>query len=118
VRELAETIETGAVRDLPLDSAPARWLRADALALDAIGLIPSDDPADLIVFERQGALLVVSGFAAELRRIVAGSIRDLADEPYKTNSVGTHLHLDPTSDPEHRWYSASSASLVIGLSEE
>jgi hypothetical protein len=119
LRELAERIISAHVGDVVLDAPPADW-EDGTHALHTIRLAPSDDPADRIEFRREGTVLVVAGGSAELARIVGGSINNLADSPYRVTegSVPTHLHLDPTSDPERRTYSAESLSLTVHLADE
>jgi hypothetical protein len=29
--------------------------------------------------------------------------------------VGSHVHLDPTSDPERQYYAPDSSSIVVGF---
>lgn len=81
VRGLADWIVGGTVGELVLDPVPASWLGVDSQALEAIGLLPSDDRSERIGFERKGSLLVISGNAKELERIVAGPIGRLAELP-------------------------------------
>jgi hypothetical protein len=117
---LADRITSGYTGDVPLTDPPADWLDGAHHPLEAIRLQPSNTPAERIEFQRQHAVLVISGTHAELARIVGGSIDNLADAPYRMTegSVPTHLHLDPTSDPERRWYSEKSISLVVNLAAE
>jgi hypothetical protein len=59
----------------------------------------------------------MSGSSEELARIVGGSIARLADGPATENGVLRHVHLDPTSDPDRRFYSPDSISLVVGFAD-
>jgi hypothetical protein len=88
-------------------------------ALQAIRLAPTDDPTHPILFRRDGGILVMAGQRSELARIVGGAIKNLAQSAWDTKgSVTKHVHLDPTSDPEHRWYSSESISLVVYLEDD
>jgi hypothetical protein len=116
---LGKQIKSGRPGEIRLDDPPASWLNDDH-PLRAIRLHPSRQPADRILFRRDGPVLVISGARGELARRVGGSIANLADAPYRTteSSVPTHLHLDPTSDPDQRWYASGSISLTIHLADE
>ena len=60
-------------------------------------------------------MLLIGGERRELARILAGPIRALADEPEPRadRRLLRHVHFDPTSDPENRWYAPDSISIVI-----
>jgi hypothetical protein len=120
LRELGEKITRGLAGDVHLGEPPADWL-LEGRPLQAIRLDPSDDPADLILLRRDGPTLVISGQRSELARIVGSGILDLSGAPYRVtaNSVPTHLHIDPTTDPEGRWFSSeSTASFVVHIAAE
>jgi hypothetical protein len=118
VRGLAAALTDWSHRTLALDRPPPSWLGEDSAALEEIRCVPTDDPAGLIVLRREGAALVIEG-GSEVGRIIGGGIAGLAQEPYRTSGVRTHMHLDPTTDPEHSYYSAESTIEVsVALSDE
>lgn len=100
--------------DLPLDTPP---LDDDEHhhPLESIRIEPHVGEDPRICFRRAGATLLLSGSSGELARIVGGSIGRLAEGPETKNGIGSHLHLDPTSDPERRFYLPDSASAVVGF---
>lgn len=110
---LAAAVAGAQPRDLVLDDPPQSWLGGER-ALALIRIAPSEAGDPRISFVCDGSTLVMSGDGDELARIVGGAISDLADEPPTKNSVASHVHLDPTSDPEKRFYAPTSISLVVG----
>lgn len=100
--------------DLKLDEPPTEWASGNH-ALRAIESAPEPDAR--LCFTRNSEILVLSGRQTELVRIVGGAVSRLASGPSRINGVGAHVHLDPTSDPDHRWYSPESISLVVVLVE-
>lgn len=83
--------------------------------MESISIKPNDGGDPRIRFGREGTTLVVSGSCGELSRIVAGPIGRVADGPETKSGVGSHVHLDPTSDPERRYYAPDSSSIVVGF---
>ena len=56
---------------------------------------------------------------SEVGRIFGGGISRLAEGPYRTSGVRTHIHLNPTTDPEHTIYSPeSTVEVSVALSDE
>jgi hypothetical protein len=118
MRDLAAALTEWSDKTIVLESPPGTWVAEDWAALEEIRCVPTDDPEGRICLRRDGAALVIQG-GSEVPRIIGGSIANLAEEPYFTNSVRTHAHLDPTTDPEHRYYSAESTIEVsVTLSDE
>jgi hypothetical protein len=115
---LAEALASHRLSDLTLGEPPRSWQASGYKPLDGIRIEPSPEPGRLIRFQRDRLVLVVSGSTDELSRIISGPVAELAYGPATTNGVGSHLHLDPTSDPEGRYYAPGSASLVIELETE
>jgi hypothetical protein len=116
LRALASAVSSSDVCRLDLDEPHPNWLVAtSAHPLASILVEPSDHPSARIVFSRDGEALVISGRSDELERIVGGAITQLGRGPLRINTVGAHVHLDPTSDPEHRYYGLDSISLVVGI---
>ena len=108
---LAAAVAGAQPQDLTLDDPPESWLDGES-ALTVIRIAPSAAGDPRISFALDGSTLVMSGDGDELARIVRGAISGLADLPPVTNSVVSHVHLDPTSDPE-KHYAPTSISLVI-----
>jgi hypothetical protein len=100
--------------ELALDDPPAEW-QEEGRPLTSIRVAPGDGRDARICFEREGSALVMSGSSEELARIVGGAITSLAAGPASQNRVSSHVHLDPTSDPDRRFYSPDSGSLVVGF---
>jgi len=98
--------------ELALDDPPAEW-QERSNPLTSIRVAPGESRDARICFGLDGSALVMSGSSEELARIVGGSITSLAQGPAIQHGVRRHVHLDPTSDPERRFYSADSASLVV-----
>jgi hypothetical protein len=118
LRHLASEVMGWSNKTLMLEAPPPTWVAEDWAALEEIRCVPTDDPEGRICLRRDGAALVIEG-GSEVPRIIGGSIASLAEEPYSTNTVRTHIHLDPTTDPEHRYYSAESTIEVsVTLSDE
>jgi hypothetical protein len=117
LRRLAQRFDHGDADEPVLDDPPSSW-REGAHALRSIRFEPN--AVSLILVRREDRSLVISGPQAELTRIFGGSIAQLADAPHRVaqGSVPTHLHLDPTSDPENRVYSPASIALTVHLSPE
>jgi hypothetical protein len=116
LRALATAVARGEPDALNLDDPPMAWQEAER-SLRAIHVQPKATTAARIRFQRGGQVLIISGQAGELARILGRSITQLADGPAKINTVAAHLHLDPTSDPERRVYAPDSISLVIEFAE-
>jgi hypothetical protein len=117
VRMLATILERGEAVELGLDAPPlGRPLLGEPLR--TVSVRPRDESETRVSFRRDGDALVVSGAPAEIARLVGGNIATLADSPTTTNSVRTHIHLDPTNDPDHRFWAADSLPLVVGFSAE
>ncbi len=117
--ELADHLTDGSLGSLPLDAPPSRLMGKGSHALETIHREPSEDASDRIMFRREGAALVIAG-GSEVGRVIGGSIRFLADSPQRTaeNLVSDHVHLDPTTDPEHEYFSPESGSIVVYLTDE
>jgi hypothetical protein len=105
--------------EVVLDDPPAEWER-ESHRLTTIRMAPGESEDARIYFAREGSVLVMSGSSEELARIVGGSINSLAQGPAIQNGVASHVHLDPTSDPERQYFSQDSISLVVtfGVTEE
>ena len=101
--------------ELNLDAPPTSLQTAPSLR--AIRVKPNETPNSRIRFSRDGQALTISGRPDEMGRILAASITQLANGPSKINTVGAHLHLDPTSDPERSIYTPDSISLVVQFIE-
>ena len=83
--------------------------------MESISIEPNDEGDPRIRFRREGTTLVISGSTEELSRIVGGAIGDVAAGPETKSGVGSHVHFDPTSDPERRYYAPDSSSIVVGF---
>jgi hypothetical protein len=111
--QFAELLADGRADDLRLGDAPTDWLEGTH-PLQAVRLEPTSDPANRIRLKRDGAVLRIAGHHGELARILAGPIRELAkEEPSPETRLWRHVHFDPTSDPEKRWYAPDSISIVV-----
>ena len=113
--QLADLIDAGGAEDLPLGEAPTDRRVDGTHPLNALRLQPTSDTTDKILFRRDRSVLLIAGERKELARILAGPIRRLAEtpEPGAQTRLLRHVHFDPTSDPENRWYAADSISIVI-----
>jgi hypothetical protein len=109
LRLLASAMSQADRSELPLDAVPLKW-QEFGYAVTLIRVEPSEAADPRICFGRDGSVWVVSGSSRELSRIVGSSISNLADGPQRS-----HLHLDPTSDPDRRFYSPNSGSVVVGF---
>jgi hypothetical protein len=69
----------------------------------------------VFVSDAMVSAFVISGSSRELARIVGGSIGRLADGPERKSGIPSHLHRDPTSDPDQQFYSPGSGSLTVGF---
>lgn len=112
--QLADLIEAGGADDLPLGEAPTDQL-ARTHPFNALRLSPTSEMTAKLRFRRDGSVLLIAGERNELARILAAPIRALAEgpEPNAQTRLLRHVHFDPTSDPEKRWYAADSISIVI-----
>ena len=99
---------------LSLDEPPLAF-REFGDALDAVRIEPDDLGDPRICYRRSGKALIVSGSSGEIARLFGGNIDRLAAGPESKNGIPSHLHLDPTSDPERRYYAPDSAALVVGF---
>jgi len=102
--------------ELALDDPPVEW-QESSHPLKSIRVAPGESGDARVCFGRDGSALVMSGSSEELARIVGGSITFLAEGPAIQNGILSHVHLDPTSDPERRFYSPDSISLVVGFGD-
>jgi hypothetical protein len=109
LRQLAEAIVNARTDDLVLANAPPGWLEGTR-PLDGLPLSPTADSTDRIRFSRDGSILLITGQQSELGRILAGPIAELAGAKPRP---GRHIHFDPTSDPDKRWYAPDSISIVV-----
>jgi hypothetical protein len=117
LRALASAASGGVPCTLGLDQPHPNWLVAvSAHPLVAIRVEPCGLPGARIVFRREAEVLVISGRPDGLAGI-GGAIAELASGPLRINTVGAHVHLDPTSDPERQFYGEDSISLVVGIDE-
>jgi hypothetical protein len=116
LRALATAAAQAAPLELALDEPRVRP-QQDAHALHRIRLEPTDSDDSRIAIRREGATAVLSGNAAEVARIIGGSLAELAELPQKANGVWTHVHLDPTSDPERHYFAPGSGSLVVSYGD-
>jgi hypothetical protein len=114
LRLLAAGIAGGDQLDVPLDRPPAARIGEDH-PVNGIQVRPRQGSDGRICFVRSGDILVMAGSAGELAHIVGSAIRHLADGPSHHGPVASHVHLDPTSDPERQHYTPDSISLVIGF---
>src|SRR3954469_20285926 len=84
---LAALLAGGQLATLSLDQPPPPALQAQAQALDAIEVRPNVGPDGRVSFARSGRRLVIGGDGAEIARIVAEPIADLADGPAAINTI-------------------------------
>ena len=115
LRAPANAVSQADPLELALDEPPVAW-QEHGHPLESIHVEPSEEGDPRICFGREGSVFIISGSNHELARIVGGSISRLADGPEMKNGIPSHLHLDPTSDPERRFYSPDSGSLIAGFS--
>src|SRR5829696_9382815 len=113
LRTLAAAASQADGLELPLNEPPVARLEFGH-PVGSIRVAPSEAGDPRICFGRDGSVWVLSGNTHELSRIVASSIAHLADGPETQNGVGSHLHLDPTSDLERQFYRPDSGSVVVG----
>jgi hypothetical protein len=116
LQALAHALRQTNPLELVLDAPPKKW-QGETHALRFVRLRPVQSEDARICFERDDAALVVSGKQEELARIVAEAVAEVAEGPAKKNGVGSHAHLDPTSDPERRYYAGDSGSLVVAFDD-
>ena len=114
LRALAQSLRQDDPLELVLDNPPETWT-GNWRALRFVRVQPVGSEDARICFERDEAALIISGKPDELARIVAHAVAQVAEGPATKNGVGSHVHLDPTSDPERRNYAADSGSLVIAF---
>lgn len=98
------------VLDIPPEPWTGTWR-----ALRCVQVQPVESEDVGICFERDETTLLISGRPNELARIVAHAVAQVAEGPATKNGVGSHVHLDPTSDPERRIYATDSGSIVVGF---
>jgi hypothetical protein len=113
---LANTAAQPDLLELALDDPPPQWQKSNH-PLRSIRVAPRELGDTRIYFAREGSAFVMSGSADELARIVAESIASLAGGPAKRSGVGSHVHLDPTSDPDRQFYAPDSISVVVGFAD-
>lgn len=104
-----------AQKTLTVESPPEAWIDEDVRALEEIRCVPTDDPGGRICLRRDAGALVIEG-GPEVSRIIGGGIASLAELPYYTNTVPTHVHFDPATDPEHRYLQAGIDNRSVGNS--
>jgi hypothetical protein len=97
---------------LPLDEPPSAL---GGQQLESVRIEPSVGEDPRIRFSLRDSALIFSGSSEELARIVGRAISELAEAPESKHGVTAHVHLDPTSDPERRYYSPDSLALVVGF---
>lgn len=112
LRALASAVRLADPVELALDAPPAELL-GGSHQLHCVRVRPVDSEDGRICFRREGSALVVSGKREELSRIVGHAVTNIAEGPPKRNGVGSHVHLDPTSDPDRRFYAPDSGSVVV-----
>jgi hypothetical protein len=117
LRALPAAASQGNRLELPLDEPPVGWNELGR-TVRVIRVDPNQTGDPRICFRRDGSVFVLSGSNRELSRIVGSSTSELADGPEKQNGVGSHLHLDPTSDPERQFYCPDSGSVVVGFDSD
>jgi hypothetical protein len=83
--------------------------------MESISVAPDDGGDARIRLRRDGTTLVISGSSQELARILGGAVGDVASGPETKSGVGSHVHFDPTSDPERQYYAPDSSSIVVGF---
>ena len=110
---LANATRQSDALELALDEPPTAW-QGSTHPLLSIKVTPTTTGDTRISFARVRLTFVICGSSNELARVIGASIASLADGPAKTNGVGSHLHLDPTSDPDKQVYAPDSIS-AIGL---
>ena len=98
--------------DEPPDEPPPA--NSESHPMESISIEPNDGGDRRIRFRRERATLVISGSSQELSRIVASAIGDVAAGAQTKGGAGSHVHFDPTSDPERRYYAPDSSSIVVG----
>jgi len=114
LRALAVAVSQAEALDIVLDAAPDEWVQ-HGLPLDSIRIEPRDEGECRIAFSAAESTLLIAGAPAELTRIIGSPLTTLASGPESKNGVRAHVHLDPTTDPEGRYYAPESASLVVGF---
>jgi hypothetical protein len=83
--------------------------------LESIRVEPNDAQDQRLCFRRDGSVLIIAGSDGELARIVGTAVLDVAEGPKTKNWIRSHVHLDPTSDPDNRWYGPGSAPITVGF---
>ena len=120
LRALAVALSQPSANEIALDEPPIaldepHFAITESHPMESISIEPNDGGDPRIRFKREGATLVTSGSSQELSRIVGGAIGDVAAGPETKSGVRSHVHLDPTSDPERRYYAPDSSSIVVGF---
>jgi hypothetical protein len=111
---VAEAASQADPLELILDAPFAGW-EEHGHPLDAIRIEPRHEGDPRIHYSNIQSALVIAGAPAELARILGGSLTMLADGPSSKNGMASHVHLDPTSDPQGRYYAPGSSSIVVGF---
>ncbi|HEY7149411.1 MAG TPA: hypothetical protein VH420_08190 [Gaiellaceae bacterium] len=120
LRALADALSRPSAKEIVLDQPPIAvdqppFAITESHPMESISIEPNDGGDPRIRFRREGTTLVISGSGQELARIVGGAIGDVAAGPETKSGVGSHVHFDPTSDPEHRYYAPNSSSIIVGF---
>lgn len=113
LRALAVALSQPNANEIALDEPP--FAITESHPMESISIEPNDGEDPRIRFRRKGTTLVISGSSQELSQIVGGPIGDVAAGPETKSGVGSHVHFDPTSDPERRYYAPDSSSIVVGF---
>jgi hypothetical protein len=108
LRALAHELGQGADLEVELAEPPSEHVVSGWRAAKAIRIVRSSHPTTLITLRRVDQIVEISGPASELEAILAGPIRELAEMPFEMSGVGTHLHVDPATDPDHAVFSPES----------
>jgi hypothetical protein len=113
LRELGERLVNGDSGEIQLDHPPTDELAEGRRALDALRLLQTSDPAELIVLQRDGPVVVISSGRDHLARVVGGGLSGFADSPFRVTpaSVPTHLHIEPTDG--HPCSAESTVSIMF-----
>jgi hypothetical protein len=98
IRDLAGELASGRSGYVAFSQPPAEKLGRERQALDGLRFEQTDNPTDLIVLRRDGAVVFLSGGRASIASALAGGLSNLADSPYRVTeaSVPTHVHFEPT----------------------
>jgi hypothetical protein len=121
LRALAVALAQPSANEIALDEPPIglhepHFAITESRPMESISIEPNDVGDPRIRFRREGTTLVISGSSQELSRIVGGAIGDVAAGPGTKSGVGSHVHLDPTSDPERRYATCTPPDTHQGVS--